>query len=612
MLLKKRIREKQARGEELTQEEKTVPMHDVVLEVMGGASAGGMTAAIASIALFQGITPVNKDNPAGDNNKLFDAWVNLNDVQGGQSTLEQMCTTDDIKNNKVPSLLNSTAIDAIADRAVDIEVSRTLQSENWPAYISRNLEIILTICSLRGIPIEINFGSAYQLRSIERADPVPAHKMHLHKGIAQFTFSHEHAEGRDHLLAVDPYKEVDKQVFIECAKATGAFPIGLRSRLLQGIPHSYLKAHVKRMFANEEININWLKIPDNFDFTAIDGGTINNEPFGEVFKVLEERFEEDSKHLALNPEDAAPNYAIIMIDPFPNFDEGDTVEEVHHPQTILETAPEVIMAIRRQAMIKESEISKGFIGDYTRHMVFPTRRKGDKRQKYTIACGALGGFGGFFSRKFRVHDFFLGRKNCQSFLRKHFSLAEDVVFKSNAAGGKMCAIPAFATWEKGAAHYQRFHYIKDDKVYFPIIPDLRISDAMSDDPAKNGTLSTPPYEAMHVSELKALRKPIRRRVKAVLYSIVKDALKPGKADISEEDKRFNKSVKQIVNKYLGSPGITRIVLTIALIIFALLLIPLLPFLFILFLIIRFWLVNTITRNIFSSIVSDFKRRELIK
>jgi len=49
---KKNIREKLAKGEPLTEEEKTIPLHDVVIDVFGGASAGGMTAAITSLALF--------------------------------------------------------------------------------------------------------------------------------------------------------------------------------------------------------------------------------------------------------------------------------------------------------------------------------------------------------------------------------------------------------------------------------------------------------------------------------------------------------------------------------------------------------------------------------
>ena len=42
-----------------------------------------------------------------------------------------------------------------------------------------------------------------------------------------------------------------------------------------------------------------------------------------------------------------------------------------------------------------------------------------------IACGALGGFSGFFARAFREHDFVLGQRNCQWFLEKYLVLPAD-------------------------------------------------------------------------------------------------------------------------------------------------------------------------------------------
>jgi hypothetical protein len=40
----------------------------------------------------------------------------------------------------------------------------------------------------------------------------------------------------------------------------------------------------------------------------------------------------------------------------------------------------------------------------------------------SLQCGSLGAFGGFFERKFRAHDYLLGRRNCQLFLKKYFVL----------------------------------------------------------------------------------------------------------------------------------------------------------------------------------------------
>jgi hypothetical protein len=40
-----------------------------------------------------------------------------------------------------------------------------------------------------------------------------------------------------------------------------------------------------------------------------------------------------------------------------------------------------------------------------------------------LQCGLLSAFGGFFERGFRAHDYQLGRRNCQKFLRDHFRLS---------------------------------------------------------------------------------------------------------------------------------------------------------------------------------------------
>src|SRR5262249_46487999 len=46
----------------------------------------------------------------------------------------------------------------------------------------------------------------------------------------------------------------------------------------------------------------------------------------------------------------------------------------------------------------------------------------DQAHANVLQCGLLGAFGGFFECSFRVHDFLLGRRNCQKFLKSHFAL----------------------------------------------------------------------------------------------------------------------------------------------------------------------------------------------
>jgi hypothetical protein len=60
----------------------------------------------------------------------------------------------------------------------------------------------------------------------------------------------------------------------------------------------------------------------------------------------------------------------------------------------------------------------------SRYLIGPKRYEADRKTlaPYGIASGLLGGFGGFVSRLFRDHDFQLGRRNCQQFLKATFAL----------------------------------------------------------------------------------------------------------------------------------------------------------------------------------------------
>lgn len=606
----------------------SIPMHTVKLEVIGGASAGGMTSCITTLGLFEGFQYVDQDNRSGAGNRLYDTWVNLNDTD--TPTLVQMCGTDDLLDGQIPSLLNSEAIDGIADKANDIVVNKSNagHSTNWPSYIAKDLELIMTICTLRGVPLEINFGSALTEKSAETQQAqkgAPAHRMYLHKGIAHFTIDPEPLENKDHLIPLNPNNAKDRRFAIECAKATGAFPVGLKAR---PVPHpdlpeyvtqrKYIAAHIRRMFESQEININWEKIPETFEFTAVDGGTINNEPFGEVLRVLEERTaqKEGSK---------CQEHALMMIDPFPNFAEESTAAEPNFfLNTIAEIVPNLLSAIRRQAMVKESDISKSFLRkDNMRFLIFPVRRalKWDEQRQtetlqkddFPIACGGLDGFSGFFKREFREHDFFLGRKNCQSFLRKHFSVAYGKI-KDQDTGE--IVFPIFSDWDEGDAMFNRFHYPKDGEAYLPIIPDLRITKASSDLEHENGHLENPiKFEDIKITaaELKVLRGPFKNRVSALLWEVVKQNIP---LPWSSEEKpageaHSDRYARRYVKKYLSNPWLIRLlgylisflVLSVGVAISPILL-PILVFLW-------YYTVAKVTDSILETIIKDFKLRDLM-
>lgn len=100
--------------------ENLVPRHNVIIEAMGGASAGGMTTTIAALYALNGdINPVRVPGKAAEkkNNLFYDSWVLMDDDLGGAAkpTFEKLWDTKDLDSNIFGSFLNSGFVDRIAD-----------------------------------------------------------------------------------------------------------------------------------------------------------------------------------------------------------------------------------------------------------------------------------------------------------------------------------------------------------------------------------------------------------------------------------------------------------------------------------------------------------------
>ena len=102
--------EAKARGE-------PVPSHDVSIEVISGASAGGMCAAISAVMLQEDFDHIRDTKKTGTTNRFYESWVNRIDIK-------ELLKTDDLKNAPpVISLLDSTIINNIASYALTPGIS---------------------------------------------------------------------------------------------------------------------------------------------------------------------------------------------------------------------------------------------------------------------------------------------------------------------------------------------------------------------------------------------------------------------------------------------------------------------------------------------------------
>ncbi|MEK7718121.1 MAG: hypothetical protein AAB347_00700, partial [Bacteroidota bacterium] len=177
---------------------------------------------------------------------------------------------------------------------------------------------------------------------------------------------------------------------------------------------------------------------------------------------------------------------------------------------IIFTLPHLLGAMRQQLMVKTDLLERAFSDtDYTRFMVAPIRTKKGKTQKYSIACGSLGGFGGFFSKQFRIHDYLLGRRNCQRFIQQYFCVPVSANHPIIKFGYENLSPEAITMIQV------------NNGISLPIIPDIRIAEDQK-------SLILPPeeeefpYPSVRLKYLLNLEKKIQTR-----FGVVLDYIKNG-------------------------------------------------------------------------------------
>lgn len=378
-----------------------VPQHQVSIRVLSGASAGSMVASIAAVGLTGEIEPVRdpKNPPEPKRNRLFDSWVNAIDIV-------PLLALEDLKGDaEVPSALDSTKLEMIAREALDVDRRATPRS-----YLHDPLPIFLTVANLRGMP----YGFSFFGSGTRRLYGMTRHMDHM--GFSLSPTGREVPATR--LLDPSIPQQGNWQLLADAALASGAFPVGLASRPLSRSYGDYEDRIPTKKPAHGQ------PLDATFDFVAVDGGLMNNEPIELAASQMR------SSEGAENP--LTSTGALLLIDPFPNEIDFDSEYEIRRGDRNSKTRLAAVLfgmfgALKNQARFKLEELKRAESSrDFTRFMISPTRRIDGSNDQAEIAMAAevLGGFGAFFDREFRVHDFQLGRRNCQQFLRKHFWLAE--------------------------------------------------------------------------------------------------------------------------------------------------------------------------------------------
>jgi hypothetical protein len=409
-----------------------VPPHDVSIEVISGASAGGMCAAISAVMLHEEFEHIQDTNKLGTSNRFYESWVNRIDIA-------PLLKTDDLKTAPpVTSLLDSSIIDAIADYAL---TPGAPLSPPRP-YVSPNLTLFLSLTNLRGTPYSLNgaapgsveestffFGDRIRFETLlagQQQTPNPC----LHT----LDFNNPGADGWGTLKTA--------------AMATGAFPIFLAPRVL----NRNLCEYTPPMWESVMSAITGTPPPTNPAFPPgtsdpletlnVDGGVTNNDPFNYAHDYLARQSPEV---LDTTPASAAAaDRAVISIAPFPTIGQFDPAYQPAACSNVFAVLGRLVSVLISQSRFFGESLDEVMNGaSFDRFVIAPSdyelaaRYSGQHAaaQPPALQCATLGAFGGFFYRGFRAHDYALGRRNCQKFLNDVFVLPTDNVVIGAALKG---------------------------------------------------------------------------------------------------------------------------------------------------------------------------------
>src|SRR5271170_8024857 len=393
-----------------------VPKHNVCIEVFSGASAGGMCAAISAAMLqgpFEHIHNPEDATIQGTTNKFYESWVNKIDIQW-------LLRDEDIKKGgPVISLLDSTIIDQIADYAIAPGAVAARP------YVSESLSLFLTITNVRGVPFSLNGdapGSAEESICFY-ADRLQFETVKAPGLKPNFPLAKPLPIGSN----ADAWP-----LLKEAAKATGAFPLFLAPRQIKREVEDYLNSPWEPIAdpLPPPVKPAWpLQPGDPFTTLNVDGGVTDNDPFQLAHDYLAvhnplAKLDLETGELKNPTKQNEANCAVLTVAPFPANDVYEDKYDFAANSGIFGMLPNLFTALISQSRFQGESLTAVIdTSSYSRFVLAPS--DSDNPGEDALQCGLLSAFGGFFERGFRAHDYQLGRRNCQKFLRDTFRLSVD-------------------------------------------------------------------------------------------------------------------------------------------------------------------------------------------
>lgn len=406
------------------------PTHNAVIKVVTGTSGGAVIAATMARALAYDFPPVDaatiaNDPPKAITNPFYRVWNKI-------LKLDDFLATTDIVDGKFLSILNPSPINEGAVLVSTLGAPPALMPWRARRFIASPLQVILTLTNVSGIPFKTSFGALSQTY-VNHADYAKFAVAFPKMSIADPTVHVQWSVLPDpdqFALSAMPIPAVPQPIgwldFAWFAVASAAFPLGFPARPLKR-PADHYKYRVVSISqpggGTDYITLtpDWGALKSNLDqdgvtykFLSVDGGATDNEPIELARTAL-------CGYQQSNPRSGVlANRAVVLIDPFAG--EAD-LGPADNSKGLFSVLGGVLDSLTQQTRYETADLLLAADPNvFSRFMLTAQRDGAAAFGGPALASAGLDAFIGFACEDFAAHDYILGRKNCQDFLKNVFVL----------------------------------------------------------------------------------------------------------------------------------------------------------------------------------------------
>lgn len=509
-----------------------LPAYPVQLRNLTGTSAGGLSSALAALMIAKACPPAypealwtlirQQEGLEGPEavalhrqNPLFSAWVE-------KVSLDRLLDT---RTSTKPSIFYPAPNDIRDEVFRDLAASPLATNRGW---VSDPLEIRITAGNLRGIPYALDFNVNPQSGRMENIETYTMHRDHvafsLDLGAQGGTANRDCAPPDAHELHIVNFPaSAEWKLYGEAAVASSSIPLVFPPKTVEQDPRVYdwRSSYFDNITGTRiaDASASAAAVPPEprpivdlpawtdgvtpspiYDYTATDGGVFDDAPF----ELARTRLAGVKGH---NPQDGENVCrVVILIDPLTE-DKSRTPDD---PKGLFSTLLQLVMSPIEQSRYSATDMAQiKDEGIYSRYMIAPSRGHPELTPvswgpSLSLMTAPLHAVLGFSCRDYRQHDFFLGRRNAQNFLRRYFVLPADHWL--------IQSLPK-SVWRDGE------RVTRNGVDHYPILP-LRGRAALEQ------PLPEWPWQALTDSEIDVIGEKFGKRIRLLLGSMVDEFAAP--------------------------------------------------------------------------------------